>query len=216
MSKYNTKNYTEQGGEVTHIGGVLEFGDDATVENFPGAENMSAVTGSQVKDVKDALNELLIKLKNANIMTPDQWNLSVLACPTPEAMPTTETASNSSHATVSIENNLITVTLNCVIEDLEDADHGSTWGEHKWLGFGVRTGLSSLEGITFTDDTGASVVLSSADETEATALGLSAGDFVLYIKAEDFLYIVGRKFFVLSADGMEKDEFYIRIIETWD
>ena len=33
---YNTKNYTEQGGEKTVIGGTLEFTDDAKVENFPG------------------------------------------------------------------------------------------------------------------------------------------------------------------------------------
>ena len=36
MSEYNAKNYTEQGGEVTHIGGTLEFGEDAEVKNFPG------------------------------------------------------------------------------------------------------------------------------------------------------------------------------------
>jgi len=33
---YNTKNYTEQGGEVTHIGGKLVFDEGATVEGFPG------------------------------------------------------------------------------------------------------------------------------------------------------------------------------------
>ena len=33
---YNTKNYTEQGGEKTVIGGTLEFTDEAKVENFPG------------------------------------------------------------------------------------------------------------------------------------------------------------------------------------
>ncbi len=33
---YNTKNYTEQGGEKTVIGGTLEFTDDAKVVNLPG------------------------------------------------------------------------------------------------------------------------------------------------------------------------------------
>ena len=32
-----TKNYTEPGGEVTHIGGQLVFDDGATVEGFPAA-----------------------------------------------------------------------------------------------------------------------------------------------------------------------------------
>ena len=36
MSGYNAKNYTEQGGEVTHIGGKLVFDEGATVEGFPG------------------------------------------------------------------------------------------------------------------------------------------------------------------------------------
>lgn len=36
MSGYNVKNYTDQGGEVTHIGGKLIFDEGATVEGFPG------------------------------------------------------------------------------------------------------------------------------------------------------------------------------------
>lgn len=36
MSEYNTKNYTEQGGEVTHIGGTLIIEDGATVEGLSG------------------------------------------------------------------------------------------------------------------------------------------------------------------------------------
>lgn len=32
---YNAKNYTEQGGETTHIGGKLEFGESAEVSGFP-------------------------------------------------------------------------------------------------------------------------------------------------------------------------------------
>lgn len=35
MSEYNAKNYTEQGGDITHIGGKLIFDDGAEVENFP-------------------------------------------------------------------------------------------------------------------------------------------------------------------------------------
>ena len=79
---YNTKNYTEQGGDVTHIGGKLVFEEGGSVAGFPGAANQEPVTGSQVKDVKDAFNALLIGLKNAGIMIPDSWTVSVLACPT--------------------------------------------------------------------------------------------------------------------------------------
>lgn len=214
MSEYNAKNYTEQGGDVTHIGGVLQFDEGAKISGFPGAENMVPETSATGQKIRDDLNALIVKLKNAGIMIPDDWNVSVLACPTPAAMPTSETASNSGHATVAIEDNVITITLDCEVDDLEDADHGSTWGEHKWLGFGVRTGQDSIVGIHFTDDTGAEATLAAGDTTEAGELGLSAGDFVLYIKAEDAKYLTGEKYFKLWDDGYVEEVFTMRIVET--
>ena len=211
---YNAKNYTEQGGEVTHIGGKLVFEEGGSIAGFPGAANQEPVTGNQVKDVKDAFNALLIGLKNAGIMVPDSWNVSVLACPTPAAMPTSETAANSGHATVTIDGTEITITLNCKVSELADANHGETWGKHKWLGFGVRTGLGSVVGMKFTDDTGASVTLSSADADEAATLGLNTpGDFVLYIKAEQAGYLTGEKYFTLKADGYAETTFTMKIVE---
>ena len=211
---YNAKNYTEQGGEVTHIGGKLVFEEGGSIAGFPGAANQEPVTGNQVKDVKDAFNALLIGLKNAGIMVPDSWNVSVLACPTPAAMPTSETAANSGHATVTIDGTEITITLNCKVSELADANHGETWGKHKWLGFGVRTGLGSVVGMKFTDDTGASVTLSSADADEAATLGLTTpGDFVLYIKAEQAGYLTGEKYFTLKADGYAETTFTMKIVE---
>ena len=211
---YNTKNYTEQGGDVTHIGGKLVFEEGGSIAGFPGAVNQEPVTGSQVKDVKDAFNALLIGLKNAGIMIPDSWNVSVLACPTPAAMPTSETTANSGHATVTIDGTEITITLDCEVKDLAVADHGATWGKHKWLGFGVRTGLAAVTGVKFTDDTGASATLGADDASEAQTLGLSAGDFVLYIKAEQEGYLTGKKSFTLKADGYAETTFTMRIVET--
>ena len=210
---YNTKNYTEQGGDVTHIGGKLVFDEGGSIAGFPGAANQEPVTGNQVKDVKDAFNALLIGLKNAGVMIPDSWNVSVLACPTPAAMPTTQTAENSGHATVTIDGTEITITLDGNVSDLADADHGETWGRHKWLGFGIRTGLDAITGVKFSDDTGASATLGADDATEATALGLSAGDFVLYIKAEQEGYLTGRKSFTLKADGYAETTFTMKIVE---
>ena len=211
---YNTKNYTEQGGDVTHIGGKLVFEGDGSIAGFPGAANQEPVTGSQVKDVKDAFNALLIGLKNAGIMIPDSWNVSVLACPTPAVMPTAQTTANSGHATVTIDGTEITITLDCEVKDLAVADHGATWGKHKWLGFGVRTGLAAVTGVKFTDDTGASATLGADDASEAQTLGLSAGDFVLYIKAEQEGYLTGKKSFTLKADGYAETTFTMRIVET--
>lgn len=163
---------------------------------------------------KAEFNALVTALKNAGIVKPDNFNLSVLAAPTPASMPTTETASNSGHATVTMEDNLITIAFDCAVSDLEDANHGATWGTHKWLGFGVRTGLASVVGVKFTDDTGASATLDASDASEATALGLSAGDFILYIKAEDAGYLDGAKGFTLQASGCEPETVYMKITET--
>ena len=41
MSEYNAKNYTEQGGEVTHINGTLKIGANATVEGMPFASGLT-------------------------------------------------------------------------------------------------------------------------------------------------------------------------------
>ena len=210
---YNAKNYTEQGGEVTHIGGKLVFDEGGSIAGFPGAENFVPKTTNTGADIRSDLNTLIKKLKDAGIMIPDEWNVSVLACPTPASMPTSETAANSGHATVTIDGTEITITLNCKVSELANANHGETWGTHKWLGFGVRTGLGSVVGVKFTDDTGASAMLSADDATEATALGLSAGDFVLYIKAEQAEYLAGEKYFTLKADGYAETTFTMKIVE---
>lgn len=213
---YNTKNYTEQGGDVTHIGGKLVFDEGGSIAGFPGAANQAIETpgSDSVAKVRTALNTLITSLKNAGVMIPDSWNVSVLACPTPAAMPTTQTAANSGHATVTIDGTDITITLDGKVSDLADADHGETWGKHKWLGFGVRTGLDAITGVKFTDDTGASATLGADDATEATALGLSAGDFVLYIKAEQEGYLSSQKSFTLKADGYAETTFTMTIVET--
>lgn len=207
------KNYRTDGGATTVIGGKLVFAEGAGLSGFPGAENLVPSDSTDAASVRQDVNELIMKLKNAGLMVPDEWGLSVLACPTPAAMPTAETAENSGHSTVSIDGTLITVTLDCKVSDLADANHGETWGEHKWLGFGVSTGLDSLAGIRFTDDTGATAELTEADEDEAEALGLSAGEFVLYIKAEDEAYLAGEKGFALWADGYAETVYRMQIVE---
>ena len=211
---YVPKNYQTDGGDRTVIGGILEFGSEAQVKGFPGAENFAPKTTNTAADIRSDLNKLILALKNAGVMIPDIWNVSVLACPTPAAMPTTETAANSGHTTVTIDGTAITVTLDCKVADLAEANHGETWGKHKWLGFGVRIGLGSVVGVKFTDDTGASATLTADDATEASGLGLSAGDFVLYIKAEQEEYLTGSKHFTLKADGYAETEFTMTIVET--
>ena len=73
---YNVKNYTEQGGEVTHIGGKLIFDEGAVVEGFPAGngsamENQADSEATTVVNLKADFNSLLSKLKAAGLMAAD-------------------------------------------------------------------------------------------------------------------------------------------------
>ena len=81
---YNCKNYTEQGGDVTHIGGKLIVEEGGSVEGLPAspkAENQADSTASDVAGLKADFNSLLAKLKAAGLMEPD---------PEPDPDPTPE------------------------------------------------------------------------------------------------------------------------------
>lgn len=68
---YNTKNYTEQGGEKTVIGGVLEIKEGASVTGLPVLENQQASTADSIETLVTDFNNLLTKLKSAGIMIGD-------------------------------------------------------------------------------------------------------------------------------------------------
>ena len=72
---YNTKNYTEQGGEKTVIGGTLEIKEGASVTGLPSAftpaANQAASTAVDVAGLLTDFNALLAKLKTAGLMAED-------------------------------------------------------------------------------------------------------------------------------------------------
>ena len=68
---YNVKNYTEQGGETTVIGGTLEIKEGASVTGLPQAENQADSTATTVADLKSDFNFLLSKLKSSGLMEDD-------------------------------------------------------------------------------------------------------------------------------------------------
>lgn len=68
---YNTKNYTEQGGETTVIGGTLEIKEGASVTGLPVVENQLASTATDIETITADFNALLEKLKVSGIMTED-------------------------------------------------------------------------------------------------------------------------------------------------
>lgn len=210
-----TKNFMEKGGDKTVFRGVVEFGDNSSFagKGLPMA-NIANSTATSVADLKTAYNTLLRELKDAGLMAGDALTGVTVDENTSNAQPTAQTKANSGHATLSIADGLITIALDCKVSDLADANHGAGWGTHKWLGFEVDTGLASIVGLVFTDGRGGKAVLGDADVAEATALGLSAGSFILYIKAEDPGYLNGTKWFALSGQGLEKTVFKMKITET--
>ena len=72
---YNTKNYTEQGGDKTVIAGTLEIKEGATVTGLPSsftpAENQVGSTAEDIASIVSDFNSLLVKLKSAGLMTAD-------------------------------------------------------------------------------------------------------------------------------------------------
>ena len=71
---YNAKNYTEQGGDVTHFGGKVIFEEGCEVEgnSFTPAANQADSTATTVAALKDEFNVLLTKLKTAGLMEADE------------------------------------------------------------------------------------------------------------------------------------------------
>ena len=69
---FNCKNYTEQGGEKTVIGGTLEIAEGGKVlgleSTFTQAENQDESTASTIAELKSDFNALLLKLKEAGLM----------------------------------------------------------------------------------------------------------------------------------------------------
>ena len=130
---YNVKNYTEQGGEVTHIGGSL------IIENGL-APNQAASSADTVSALKDDFNDLLLKLKNAGVITPDAFTMNYAAVTDSVAGHADRQYNTGKISSVAIEDEVITITLSAKVSDLKDFDGGNGWGTHKWLGIGLGVG----------------------------------------------------------------------------
>jgi Head fiber protein. len=71
---YNAKNYTEQGGEKTVIGGTLEIKEGASVtglSSFTAAVNQASSTATDISGLVADFNALLSALKTAGLMLAD-------------------------------------------------------------------------------------------------------------------------------------------------
>ena len=207
-----TKNYNTDGGDRTVIGGTLEFAEGAQVKNFPqgadndevktAAENQAASTATAVAGLKNDFNALLVKLKEAGIMVPDSWNLSVRLAP---SLTDAVAAANNAKAEVSLEDNAVTVTVD--VDELEESTSSAPGqGTHKWIGLGIGTGLSSVALAKYNGSQ-----LTADDGTEAVSVGLDQdGEFVLYIRAEEVAQTP--KTITLDAEGYPEVSLTISVV----
>lgn len=205
---YNAKNYTEQGGEVTHIGGKLVFDGDNAGGLLP---NQAACTGAS--NGEKAVNALLIKLKNAGLMVRDVFTMTVTKDVTDSVAGHADRQYNTGKiSSVAVSDGVITITLSEKVEDLKDFDGGNGWGVHKWLGIGISAGISPITGLKYNG-----ALLTAEDVSEATSCGLSAGYFVRWVAAD--LVLAGDNTqksvdtFTLGADGYQETKFKLVIVE---
>ncbi|TDT71534.1 head fiber protein [Hypnocyclicus thermotrophus] len=74
---YNAKNYTEQGGEKTVIGGTLEISgtleikEGAAISGLPKAEMQADSTAEDISSLVTDFNALLTKLKAAGFIATE-------------------------------------------------------------------------------------------------------------------------------------------------
>lgn len=207
---YNAKNYFEQGGEVLHIGGKIEF--DGNNSLMP---NQAADSTGSTASLKASINALLLKLKNAGLMEGDDWgDLTV----SKDVNDTFEGHADRQYNTnqissVAESDGVITITLSKKVSELKDFDGKNGWGVHKWLGIGVRPWTSAITSLYYNGS-----LLTAEDVTEATSVGLSdAGYFVRWVAAD--LVLAGDNSqqsvdsFTVWAEGMKKATYTLKIVE---
>lgn len=188
MDNIVTKNYSCDEGATWVVGGKLVIEEGAEVVGLDGAgsgsavnaaENQAASTATAVAALKNDFNDLLIKLKDAGIMTPDAWNITAGLAPTP-----TEEVLVSNKGKVQsavLDDGQLTITVD-VDELTESASSEPSQGTHKWLALEIGTGFADITTVKYNGS-----LLTAQDVSDAQATGCSTGSFVLYIKAEEVL-----------------------------
>lgn len=122
MSGYNVKNYTEQGGEVTHIGGKLVFDAGATVEGFPGGDGSGG--GGSSYELPVASETRLGGVKVGNGLSINDGVLSADPYTLPEATVETRGAVRSAESQDEINTTDLSVLVrafNSLIDKLKSA-----------------------------------------------------------------------------------------------
>ena len=201
---YNSKNYTEQGGDVTRIGGRIIIESGGSIEGLPAVSNQAASTAATVAAVKDDFNSLLNKLKDSGYMTNDAWpSVSIIKQPSAagEISKATYEANMSEVSSVSISGDVISITVD--VDDLTSYEGAAGYGNHKWIGFLITTGFSSIVGMKLNG-----TELTSTDAQEATDHSGNAGDLSLYFAADT----IDGKTFTLWHTGSGEKKYTVKLV----
>lgn len=196
-----------QDGNEWVVGGTLtlERGSAGIMPNMaaPAADANAAA-------VRSKLIDLITALKDSNIMAGDVFTMTYGAVTGDNEA---DRAYNTSKiSSVSIDDDVITITLSSKVEDLKDFDARNGWGVHKWLGIGISAGINPITDLEYND-----TPLSAEDVTEATNMGLSAGYFVRWVAAD--LVLAGdntqksKDTFTLWSSGYQLTSFKLKIVE---
>ena len=172
------------------------------------AEYQAASTADTVAGAVDDLNSLIAKLIDAGVMTGDDFTITVNNSVTDAFEGHADRTYNTGKISgVAESDGVITITLSAKVDTLKDFDGGNGWGVYKWLGIGVSAGVTPITGLKFNG-----TQLTSDDVDEATAMGLSAGYFVLWVKADQIINGKSNKF-KLWASGYNETEYTLKIVE---
>lgn len=211
MDNIVTKNYSCDEGATWVIGGKLIIEDGAEVVGLEGAgsesagnaaENQAASTATAVAALKNDFNDLLNRLKDAGIMTPDAWNITAGLAPTP----TEEVLVSNKEKVQSavLDDGQLTITVD-VGELTESASSEPSQGTHKWLALEIGTGIADITTVKYNG-----YPLTAQDVSDAQATGCSTGSFVLYIKAEEVAETP--RVITLSAAGYGETSITISVV----
>lgn len=205
---YNAKNYTEQGGDVTHIGGKIVY-DNGLMENM----STAAVDSDTVAKVRGSLNTLITELKDAGLMVADDLTITVAnSVVDPETGHANRTYNTGKISNVAESDGVITITLSSKVAALKDFEAGNGWGKHKWLGIGISAGITPITDLKYNGK-----ALTADDVSEASTMGLSSGYFVRWVAADLVLAGNNREksvdSFTLWASGHKETTYKLRIVE---
>lgn len=203
------------GGTVEDTGNRLADSLEAIADSANGvAANQSASTATDVAGVVADLNDLIANLKNAGVMEPDEFTLTVTKDVTDSVAGREDRQYNTDAiSSVSEEDGVITIVLSAKVSALKDFDAGGSWGTHKWLGIGVSAGINPITGLKYNG-----TALTAEDIAEATQVGLSAGYFVRWVAAD--LVLAGnnseasKDTFTLWANGYKTTVYKLKIVEA--